>query len=253
MEIIDGRNFDAGSPSANKSYIINETAAQVLGLASPVGTVLATNREEGKIIGVVRDFNNGNLREEIKPLIITYEPNNPIAFARINANDRTSTIQKLEDLFHILDAKSPFEFHFLDDRFDREYKSEMTMGKLSILFTIVAIAISCLGLYGLVSFATERRTKEICLRKIMGATSTSLVALLCKDFMKLVLIAVLLGTPVAIYISQVFLDSYAFHTVLSPLVVIVSIAGVLIISLLTAISKSMSASMMNPAESLRNE
>lgn len=254
FELLDGRNFSRDHATDSMNYIINEEAAKRMGMDEPVGKNLEVWEKKGQVIGLVRDFHSTSLYSPIEPLIFMLNPENSwITYIRIQAGKTGEAITYLESLYKKYDPDFPFEYDFLDKSYAELYKSEMTIGKLADYFTGIAIFIACLGLYGLASFTVQRRTKEISIRKVFGASVSRLVALLSKDFAWLILIAILLGSPVAWYLMNKFLSSYAFHTNLGIVVFIVTAGGIFLLALMTVVYQSFNASLSNPAESLRNE
>ncbi len=254
FDLIDGRYFSRDHATDSTNYIINEEAARRMGMDHPIGQNFELWGKKGQIIGEVRDFHSNSLYSPIEPLIFMMDPQNTgITYIRIQAGNTKEAIAFLESLYKKYDPDFPLEYDFLDKSYAEQYKSEMTIGKLADYFTGIAIFIACLGLYGLASFTVERRSKEISIRKVFGATVSILVALLSKDFAWLILISILLGSPIAWYLMHEFLSSYAFHTEMGSLVFILTAGGILVLALLTVAYKSFHASIGNPSESLRNE
>jgi putative ABC transport system permease protein len=253
MQISEGRNFAPEDREDSKNYIINETAAAVMGLKDPVGTSIFTGSEEGRIIGVVKDFNHTNLHRKIGPLLITQKNNNRFIFVRLNSKAVESSIAQLQKLHKTHDPDSPFQYQFLDETFNREYESENVMGKLSLIFASIAIFICCIGLFGLVSFITERRSKEISIRKVMGATGTAIVVLLSKDFVFMVLIALAIAFPLAFYLANQWLQNFAYRVNMGWDVFAAAGAVSIFIALITVSTETIKAAVANPVDSLRNE
>ncbi|HYG20920.1 MAG TPA: ABC transporter permease [Ohtaekwangia sp.] len=255
IEVLAGRNFDNQNKQDTSNYIINEKAMSVMGLTpeNVIGTDLDMWMGKGKIIGLVRDFNNDNLREPIMPLVFVNVPENTWrVFIKISDNTKEA-LAHIENVHRKFDPEYPFEYSFLDDEFDQQYRSEAMIGQLSLSFTVVAVLISCLGLFGLASFTAERRMKELGIRKVLGASVINLIALLCGDFTKLVAIALLIAFPVAWYVTDQYLGTYAFHTELNAWLFIFPAIGILLLSLFTVGYQSARAAMGNPVNSLRSE
>ena len=254
FDLIDGRYFSPDHATDSTNYIINEEAARRMGMEQPVGQNFQVWDRKGSIIGLVRDFHSNSLYNPIEPLVFIMNPSNTwITYIRIQAGKTKEAIPFLESLYKKYDADFPFEYHFLDKTYEDQYRSEMTISKLADYFTGIAIFIACLGLFGLASFTMERRSKELSIRKVFGASASKLVSLLIKDFIWLILIAILLGSPIAWYIMNKFLSGYTFHTNMGLLVYVITSAGIFTIALLTIGYQSIRASLTNPAESLRNE
>jgi hypothetical protein len=255
MEIIAGRNFVDLNKQDTANYMVNEKAMEVMGLTSEnvVGTDLDMWNGKGKIIGLVKNFNNGNLKEEITPLVFVYSPENTWrTFIKIQG-DPKQALAHIERIYHQYDPDYPFEYEFLDEAYNEEYRTEAMMGSLSLSFTVVAILISCLGLFGLASFTAERRMKELGVRKVMGASVANLIILLCSDFTKLVCLALLIAFPAAWYLTTSYLEGYTFHTEINIWMFVLPAAGILILTLLTVGYQSAKAALNNPVQSLRNE
>lgn len=257
IELLAGRNFIDLNMQDASNYIINKKAMEVMGLTleNVIGTDLEMWNGKGKIIGLTNDFHNDNLRAGIEPLIFLYSANiGAHYFIKISDPEKISeTLASVENTLKKYAPDYPFQYTFLDQVFDREYRIETVIGKLSLSFTVVAVLISCLGLFGLASFTAERRTKELGIRKVMGASVLSLVAMLCSDFTKLVGISLLIGCPAAWYLASEYLSGYAFHTNLSGSIYIITSVALLFIALLTVGYQSVRASLANPVDSLRNE
>ncbi len=254
MELKEGSNFTDNNADTIH-YIINEAAAKRIGYQQPVGAPLNIwNNPSGKIIGVVRDFHNVNLHSNINPLIIICRTDNTWrGFVKIESASFKEAVKHLEATQKKFDPAYPFEYEFLDKRFDKEYANESTIKKLSISFTAVAILISSLGLLGLASFMAERRTKEIGIRKVMGATVQQVVILLSKDFLKLLVISFLLAIPLAWVAANQWLATFAYHIDLTfalPLIVACLLVAIAVISVGY---QSVKSAFGNPVDSLRSE
>ncbi len=257
IQMMAGRNFSNLGRGDSANYIINLKAMEAMGLSlqNVIGTELEMWNGKGKIIGVTHDFNNGSLREGIEPLIFMYsESNGMYYYVKTTAQgDLRQMLSALETTVRRYDPDYPFQYWFLDDMLNQEYQNEAVIGQLSKSFTVVAVLISCLGLFGLASFTAERRRKELGVRKTMGATTFNLVTLLCADFARLVLIALLIAGPAAWYVAQNFLSKYAFHAELSAYDFVVPGIGLLLLTILTVGQRSISAASDNPVNALRSE
>lgn len=255
IKIQSGRNFIDTQDGTN--YIINRRAAEVMGLSleNAVGSELEMWNGKGKIIGVTDDFHNDNLKFGIEPLIFMYSENiGSHYFIKLgNELPLTASIKQIESVFKKHNPDYPFEYVFLDDVFNNEYQSEVVIGKLSLSFTVIAVLISCLGLFGLASFAAERRTKELGIRKVMGASVGNLVVMLCSDFASLVLVSLFIGFPVSWYLIREYLSAYTFHTEINLGVYALTTIVMVFIVLLSVGYQSAKAAISNPVDSLRNE
>ena len=257
LTISDGRWFDKKITNDKNNYLINETAAQKLNIPEPiVGAAVNFKNQEGRIIGVVKDFHYRSLHKKIAPLLITYNGQNystGTILARVNGKTGTMALQKAAKEFAIHLPHIPFAYTFLDDSFEKMHESEAKMTLLFQIFACLLIFISCLGLFGLATFAIERRTKEIGIRKILGANTRLIVQLLSKDFLKLVLIALLIAIPIAWTMMQNWLENYAYRIEVNWW--ILAIVGGLIIGLafLTVSIQSIRAALENPVKALKTE
>lgn len=254
IKIEEGRNFLEGQDGSN--YIINRKAAEVMGLGrNAVGSALEMWNGKGRIVGVTEDFHNDNLRFGIEPMIFMYSENVGLHyFIKLSGNAPTAEeIGEVERVFRKHNADYPFEYTFLDDVFDREYQTERVVAKLALSFTFIAVLISCLGLFGLASFTAERRTKEIGIRKVMGASVASLLLMLWRDFAFLIMISLAIGYPIAWYLVSDFLAGYSFHTENSLSLYAFSGVLMMVITMLTVAYQSVRAANADPVRSLRTE
>ncbi len=256
FELVEGRFFSEEFGITDTSKIIfNERGIEVMGLEDPVGKVITLwDDYEMEIIGVVKDFNFQSLRSEVEPLFFRYRPDTGWrGFVRIESNNITSTLAALEDTYKSFNANYPFEYNFMDDQYASLYRSEIRIGELAKYFSIFAILISCLGLFGLSAFTAEQRSKEIGIRKVLGASVQSLVILMSKDFTKLVLISIFISIPVSWYLMDIWIDDFAYSSGIEWWVFIASGVCALIIAWLTVSWQSIKAALMNPVKSLKSE
>jgi putative ABC transport system permease protein len=255
VEILEGRNFSKEmTTDTNSAYIINETGAVVLGYESAIGKKFSLWDNEGTIIGVVRDFHFNSLHEQIEPLIITVNPNwNSYIFAKISSNTIRSVIAKIEEVHQRMNPDYPFQFHFLDAEYEGIYLSEERTGRLFQYFSFLAIFISCLGLFGLSSFMAEQRTKEIGIRKVLGAKVSVILLQLLRDFTKWVLIANVIAWPIGYYAMKQWLKNFAYRTDFDWSIFLLSGVITLLIAVTTVGFKSLRAAKANPVDSLRYE
>jgi putative ABC transport system permease protein len=258
IRIVHGRNFSEEiKTDQENSFIINETAAKAFGWESPLGKKLAWARkreEKGTVIGVVEDFHFRSLHQKIEPLILVlggeFFDNMYIKVHHKSVPAALSFIQKTCRHFF---PERPLEYFFLDDDIDKMYKSETMMGRLFWYVSSLAIFIACLGLFGLISYSTEQRTKEIGIRKVLGSSVFGVVTLLSKDFVRLLVVANLIAWPLAYYVMHKWLQNFAYRIDVSILVFVLSTAGTLIVALFTLSFRSVRAARANPADTLRYE
>lgn len=258
MKVVAGRAFSRDFlTDTTQAMILNETAVKLFGYTSPreaIGRRFKQWGREGKIIGVIKDFHFRSLQEEIKPLTMRIEPDrNDMVSAKIDAANLPATLAAIESKWKTIIPNRPYSYTFLDELFDRQYRAEERFGRLFLNFAILAIFISCLGLLGLAAYSTMQRTKEIGIRKVMGASVTGIVNLLSIDFLKLVLISFFVAAPVAWYYMHQWLQGFAYRT---PIVWwIFAVAGIaaLVIAIATISFQAIKAAIMNPVKSLRSE
>ncbi len=255
ISIQKGRNFIEGQDAAN--YIINKKAAEVMGLnmESAVGSELEMWNGKGRVVGVTDDFHNDNLRFGIEPMIFMYSENiGSHYFIKLSGQaSMTEQIGQIENVFRKHNPDYPFEYTFLDEIFNREYQMEDVIGKLSLSFTFIAVLISCLGLFGLASFTAERRTKEIGIRKVMGASVINLTLMLCSDFTFLVIISLFIGYPIAWFIISQYMAGYTYHAEINLTLYALTGLFMLLVTLLSVGYQSIRAAASNPVNSLRTE
>ncbi len=258
IPIVQGRNFSKGFGSDKRiSYILNEKAVKEIGWTDPIGkrfSVDADMKAAGPVIGVVEDFHYQPLHLEIQPLHIRYleRPWGWLSL-RLNPQSISETLAFLEKKWSELAPKYTFEYSFLDERLDSLYASEEKLGQSFNGFAVLSILIACLGLYGLASFVTERRTKEIGIRKVLGASSPQLLLLLSRNFLKWVILANVIAWPVATYAMSKWLQNFAYHVPLSLWIYLLSGLSAFLIAFIVVCSKSLRAATSNPVESLRYE
>jgi putative ABC transport system permease protein len=254
IEMAQGRNFSREDISDASNFILNETAIKEMGLNDPVGKRFNMWGIEGKIIGVVKDFNFRPLHTGIEPLILTPKAM-PYTYIiiRILSENYASAIKYLEGVWTRINPEYPFDYHFLDEDFDRLYWDEQRLAKIFGYFTCLAIFIACLSLYGLVALIAEQKTKEIGIRKVLGASIIGITAMLSKEFAKWVLLANVIAWPVAYFVMHMWLQNFAYRTSLRLWTFILSAGLALIIAMLTISYQSIKTATANPIDSLRYE
>lgn len=260
MSIQDGRNFSKQFPSDSNGIILNEAAVKLLGWKDPINKKLYTPASQTSstlitysVVGVVKDFNFNSLRQQVSPLGLFLGQENGSLAIRVNTTDIPGLIDKIENQWKIMAPGQPFSYDFMNDEFNNIYQTEQRTGKIFISFAIFAILIACLGLFGLTAFAVEQRTKEIGIRKALGASVNNILGLLSGDFMKLVLIAILVGTPLAWWAMTKWLGGFAYHIGLSWWIFVFGWVMVVVIALLTISLQILKAANSNPVNSLKAE
>ncbi len=255
MKILRGRDFSAAFGTDSTNYLINESAAKRIGYKDPIGQPLTFWSKPGKIVGLIEDFHFNSLHVVIRPLIIRFQKNDHWGniLVRTQPGQTKQALASIESLCRQMNPKFPFAYSFVDSEYEKLYKSETVVGTLATVFACLAIFIACLGLFGLAAFTAEQRTKEIGVRKVLGASVASVVALLSKDFLRLVLIAIVMATPLAWYVAKQWLQNFEYRIDLEWwMFVLAGIVGV-VIALMTVSFQSVKAALMNPVKSLRTE
>ena len=259
MEMAKGRNFSSQLPTDTSCALINETAARLLGFKDPLNkTVYAMGFDPAiayRIIGVVKDFHSASLHNKIAPILFNLaEERSAISF-RFRTKNIPGLIEQIESKYHGIGnmAGQPFIYSFMDDDFNRLYQSDQRTGKIFISFAVFAIIIACIGLFGLVTYAAEQRTKEIGVRKVLGATVSHIVGLLSKDFLKLVLIAIIIGFPISWWGMSKWLEDFAYRTNISWWIFAIAALLTIMITILTVSFRAVKSALANPVTSLRSE
>jgi len=253
LELKEGRFFSSEFSTDNTAIVINEEAAKILGFRNPIGEIITTSRgSKLNIIGVVKDFHIQSLHYKIGPLIMQIGSSNNF-YIKMKPDKIISTVDFIKTTFKSFDPGLPIDFHFLDDDYDNLYRTERRMGKIFSYFSLLAIIISCLGLIGLSSFMTERRTKEIGIRKINGAKSIEIFSLLSREYIIWVMISIIIACPIAWYVMHKWLQNFAYRIDISLWVFVMAGVIALLIALLTVSFQSYRAASRNPVEALRYE
>jgi putative ABC transport system permease protein len=260
MEIIQGRNFnDADYLRVEKdtfyAFVVNEALLKTIYLDpdKAVGTKANLSGRKGEIVGVVRDFHYSSLHSPIGPLVIFNQVDYNHMFVKVRSSDISESIKKLKEISAAITPHRPFEYQFLDQQYEKLYSSEQRMGTIFTVFATLAIVIACLGLLGLVSFSAAQKTKEIGIRKVLGATAANIIVLITTDFTKLVLIAIALGIPLAYWMMGKWLDDFAYRTTIGAGPVLVASVICFFIAFGTAGFQAVKAALLDPAKTLRNE
>jgi putative ABC transport system permease protein len=253
-KLTDGRDFSRNISTDSSGIVLNEAAVKFMNFKHPVGETIKWYKDF-KVIGVVKDMVMSSPYEPVKPTIFYIAPYAPgIVDIKLNTSKSASeALHKIEDVFKQYDPASPFDYKFTDEEYARKFANEERVGKLAGFFTLLAIFISCMGLFGMASFMAEQRTKEIGVRKVLGASVFSLWRLMSRDFVLLVIIALFIATPVAYYFMHDWLLHYTYRAALSWWIFALTGAGAIIITLLTISYQSIRAALGNPIKSLRSE
>ena len=253
MQLVKGGNF-TGSVTDSTHFILNETAVKIMRIKDPVGKRFKLWNTEGTIIGVVKDFHFSSMRSKIKPAVFYARPlTNGNVYIKTTGGNAPQAIATAKKEWKKYNADFPFNYTFLDDKFNHLYQSEQRTGTLFNIFASIAIFISCLGLFGLAAYTAQVRTKEIGVRKVLGASVAGIIELLAKDFIKLVAVAIVIATPVAWYLMNAWLQDFAYKINIGWSVFAVAGLLAIIIALITISFQSIKAAIANPVESLRTE
>ena len=252
MQLAAGSNF-TGSPADSTHYILNQTAVNAMGLQNPVGKAFSLHNHKGTIIGVVKDFNFASLKETVKPLIFAYDSASWVLYIRTRPGQAADAIAAVRHFWQQYDGAYPFSYSFLDDDFDKLYRSDQRIGALFNIFALVALIISCLGLFGLATYSAQIRTKEIGIRRVLGASVPQVTGLLARDFVALIGLAFIIAAPVAGYLMSGWLHNYAYRTQLTVGIFAGTALIILTLALLTVCFQAIRAALANPVKSLRTE
>ena len=255
IEVVQGRAFSREFATDNNAFLINETLAKTLGWTDPVGKTIRRNGDH-PVIGVVKDFHFATLHSQIEPLIITNQPARDRFAAlsiKVKTTDYAGTLAAIKAVWQDIAPTAPFDYWFLDEAFDQLYKSEQRFRTLFLGFSALAIAIALSGLLSLAAFATAQRTKEIGVRKVLGASAANITALLSRDFIKLVLLANLIAWPIAWLAMHRWLQNFAYRIEIGWWIFVLAGGLALLIALLTVSAQAMRAALVNPVESLHYE
>jgi ABC-type antimicrobial peptide transport system permease subunit len=256
IKLKEGRDFSREFTTDSLGVILNEAAAKRMGLTNPIGEILKKDGKNFTVVGLIPDVNMQSPFEAIRPLAIIFDKDwvNFIS-VRINPNVSVSeAIKKIQPIFDKYNPAYPFDYKFADKEYAKKFNYEELIGNLALIVSILAIFISCLGLFGLASFMAEQRTKEIGIRKVLGASVTNLWGLLSKDFIVLVIISCIIASPIAFYGMSQWLENYKDYKIdIGFGIFVVVLVLVLLITLLTVSYQAIKAALMNPVKSLKTE
>jgi putative ABC transport system permease protein len=264
LEIVAGRDFARNSlVDESQAFVISETAAKLFGYTNVEDALEhqldwnvsgADTLKTGKVIGVVRDIQLNSMRENVTPIVLNpFKPIYSNIVLRIKPKDIQGTIAHLEKTWTALTSQWPFEYRFLDENFDRMYKSEQKLTTLFIFFTIFTISIACVGLFGLVVYSTSQMYKEISIRKVLGASEGSLVMSLVRSYIFLLIIACTIAVPLSYYAISRWLESFTFRIPITQAIFLEAGMLIIVISMITVGLQSLKAARANPVNSLRSE
>ena len=255
IDLVEGRSFakEFATDTAT-AFMVNEEVVKIMGIESAVNQRFEFMDRDGKIIGVMKNYHFQSVRENIEPLAIHVNPANiNYIVIRLNAGDIPAEVEYVKSTWQRVIPDYPFDYQFVDQELDRAYREWERLSTLLKYFAFLAILIACLGLFGLASFTAEQRTKEIGVRKVLGASVISIVLLMSKEFTKWVLIANIIAWPVSYFVMKNWLQGFAYRIDIGIFTFVLSAALALIIALLTVSYQAFKAAMTNPVESLRYE
>ena len=255
LQLKEGRDFSREFGTDSVAYMLNETAVNKIGFNDPIGQTVVWGNHPGKIIGVLKDFHFSSMHQSIEPLILRLDENWSwgTILVRTKAGNTKEVLAGLGKLCASMNPKFPFTWQFSDVEFSKLYKSESIVSRLSNYFAFLAIFISCLGLFGLATFTAAQRTKEIGVRKALGASVPQIVAMLSGSFVKLIVIAMLIAFPVAWYFMNKWLDNFAYKVQIGWIIFMIAGTVAIVIALLTVSYQAIKAAVANPVKSLRME
>jgi putative ABC transport system permease protein len=257
IKMASGRNFQKDMPSDTlRSVVVNETFVNRMGWKEPIGKKVElgdSNTVRARVIGVMKDYHQTGMYNGIESLLLVYRSNTNVIYIKINDENKQGTISFIESKWREIFPDQPFTYTFLSERFKRQFQADEKRGKIFTMFTILAILIACLGLFGLASYMVEQRTKEIGIRKVFGANESKILRLISKDFLILVSIAIVIAFPVSYYFMLQWLQNYVYKSKVGvPLFLIAGLLTI-VITFITISYKAYQASVMNPANSLKTE
>jgi len=253
LRLAEGRVFDPENKSEASAIMLNEAAVKAFGWKNPVGReMILQDGSMGTVIGVVQDFNIKSLREKIQPLQIVLNPNYATLAVRISG-DVNNTMLDIESLYESFEPSYPFEYRFFEDIYDKAYAEDTKTSQLTLSFSILAILIACLGLYGLASHKVALRIKELGVRKVMGASSLNIARLLFKDFLVLIGVAFLVAGPIGHYLLSSWLENYAYHIELNAVPFVLTFIALIVFAVITVGYHTFKASVTSPVHALRDE
>jgi hypothetical protein len=255
LQLKEGRDFSKTFGTDSASYLLNETAVNKIGFKDAVGQTMLWGNRPGKVVGVLKDFHFSSMHRAIEPLIIRLDENWGwgTILVRTKPGQTKEALAGLEKICKEINPKIPFAYQFSDLEFAKLYQGEQIVSKLSNYFAILAILISCLGLFGLATYSASQRMKEIGIRKVLGANVISITTMLSKDFVKLVLIAILIASPIAWWVISKWLQGFAYRTTVNWWIIAAAGAAAVLIALMTISFQSIKAALVNPVKSLRSE
>ncbi len=260
IEVLAGRDFNRRFAADSTALILNETAVSILGVTPEEALGMRLSRDLGsenprflKVVGVIKDFHYESLRRGIEALSLQIGSSNDAMAVRLNAGDFSAAVASIENIWNEVAPEQPFNYRFMDDAFNSTYEADQNLGQIFITFTILSIFIACLGLFGLAAFNAEKRTKEIGVRKVLGASVGQITLRLTKDFLRLVGMAILISLPLGWFVMNKWLEDFSYRIEISAWVFLLAAFMAISIAVLTVSYQSIKAAIVNPVKSLRTE
>ena len=251
MKLASGANF-SGRPTDSAHFILNETAVRMAGIKNPLGKRFKLHEVDGTIIGVVRDFNFTTMHESIGPVAFYYRRSAPVLYVKTTAGEAAQAVAAVRRIWAGYNSDFPFDYSFLDQRFAALYRSDEQVGRLFRLFAGIAIFLSCLGLFGLAAYTAQVRTREIGIRKVLGASAGSIIVLLSRDFLRLVFVAIVVASPLSWLYLRGWLQDFVYRIPIGWWVFVLAGGGAILLAVLTIGWQALRAAMANPVYSLRS-
>jgi putative ABC transport system permease protein len=257
IKIVKGRDFQQDMPSDTlNGVIVNETFVKRMGWSEAIGKKIEAgdgSQLKARVIGVMKDYHQTGMYNEIESLLLTYRINDNIIYIKLSGNETKSTLNFIETKWKEIFPGEPFTYSYLNERFNRQFEADEKRGFIFTMFTILAILIACLGLFGLASYMVEQRTKEIGIRKVFGANEATILKLISRDFLILVTIGIIIAVPVAYYFMNQWLQNYVYRTNIGLPLLLLSAFLTILITFITISYKAYKAAVMNPTSSLKTE
>ena len=260
MQVVKGRNFSSQMATDSTGVLINEAAARLLPFQDPIGKTVyyvddfqAKQTKPYRILGILKDFNFNSLREQVTPMALFFHEERGKFAIRFQTENASNVLAQVEGIWKKMAPGQPFSYSFMDEDFNRIYQGEERVGKIALSFSVLAILIACLGLLGLVTYAAEQRTKEIGIRKVLGASVTNIVNMLSKDFVRLVILAIFIAFPLAWYAMNKWLQDFAYRINIDWKVFLLAGMAAIFIAMVTVTVQAVKAALANPVKNLRTE
>jgi putative ABC transport system permease protein len=255
IKMVKGREFQQDMPSDTLTgVVVNEAFAKRMNWSEPVGKKVELKPFiDGRVIGVMKDYHQTGMYNSIESLMLLYRPLNNVIYIKLSGSDTKQTLSFIEKKWKEIFPDQPFVYAYLSERFNRQFEADDKRGFVFTMFTVLAILIACLGLFGLASYMVEQRTKEIGIRKVFGANENTILGLISKDFLILVAIGIVIAVPVAYYFMNRWLENYVYRTKIGVPLLLTAALLTILITFLTISYKSYQASIMNPARALKAE